>query len=387
MSTYNRYAPTAATVRHHHTREQVQALQEPWKRLEKRHPTPLASYDWFDAAMGAFSDLRTPAVVTLEREGRVTAMAPLGRVNRPLGPLEILGCSILREPGEVLYETERDLEELAGAMFRLGRPLHLWRLDAVSPVPDVLDRESRNLGWIAIRDRAAIPRVEVAGTWAEFEKQRISSSRRSSFRRLRRKTERLAGVEPRMEVHDGADGTLDEKLRQLYTVEGSGWKGRGGSSLTAHDTVRGFFERYARSSSRDGRLRMFVLAAGDRILAMQLAEEYARRLWIYKIGHDDTWSGVSPGIQLMHEVVRYCFEQGLDACEFLGSDEPWLQIWANGSDERVGYRLYPRSLAGRAGFVIDEASRLAHSGRNRFIRQSARAHRKSRPNRTGEGAE
>lgn len=354
------------------TLRKIQNLHDGWTRLESRHPTPLASYDWFASAADAFSSIRTPTYLTLSREDRLVAIAPLGKAPRPLSPYEILASSILREPGELLFDQEEDLADLVQALFDLRHPLHLWRLDTSSAIPELVERESRRRNWVLLREEASIPRVRIESDWETFERDRISSSRRSSFRRLRRKTERALGETPRMIVHRVREEDLGQRLETLYRVEESGWKGRGGSSLSAHHTVRDFFERYARVASRDGRLRLFELSAGGRTLAMQLAEQHANRLWIYKIGHDEQWSGLSPGVQLMHDVVRHGFEEGLEACEFLGSDEPWLQIWANCTNERIGYRLYPPSPSGMAGLVLDGARRYAHSGRNRLVNWTAR---------------
>jgi len=100
-------------------------------------------------------------------------------------------------------------------------------------------------------------------------------------------------------------------------------------------------------------LHLFFLKVDEQTVAVQFTVAHANRLWIYKVGHDEAWSWCSPGVLLMHQVVKFCFEKGMTGCEFLGSDEPWLHIWANESHTVVTYRIYSKSAKGIFDLLCD----------------------------------
>ena len=86
---------------------------------------------------------------------------------------------------------------------------------------------------------------------------------------------------------------------------------------------------------------------------MQIGLEHANRFWVLKIGYDEKWAKCSPGIQLTMETIRYAFDRGLEAYEFLGSDEPWLHAWARQSHSYTSIGFYPLGFCGLYGLGVD----------------------------------
>jgi hypothetical protein len=66
----------------------------------------------------------------------------------------------------------------------------------------------------------------------------------------------------------------------------------------------------------------------------------------------------------MNEVVKFGFIRGLKSCEFLGSNEPWLNIWANSIDMRLTCWIYPDSWMGKVGRVRDMSKEILHNASN-----------------------
>ena len=79
---------------------------------------------------------------------------------------------------------------------------------------------------------------------------------------------------------------------------------------------------------------------------MQIATEEAGRWWLLKIGFDPAWADCSPGTLLLSETVRYAARQRLKTYEFLGTVEPWTQIWTQNERRCVSVRVYPQSIRG-----------------------------------------
>jgi CelD/BcsL family acetyltransferase involved in cellulose biosynthesis len=142
-------------------------------------------------------------------------------------------------------------------------------------------------------------------------------------------------------------------IERFTAVEAAGWKGRTRTALIHHPQLRSFFERYAYAAAMRGRLRVGFLEVDGCPIASQLGVDFARRYWVLKVGYDERWARCSPGLLLMHAVIRDAFARGLDAVEFLGRYEPWIGTWTHRLHPCATARVYPLSLGGLRGLNRD----------------------------------
>jgi len=198
-----------------------------------------------------------------------------------------------------------------------------------------------------VADTIAVP---IASGWDEYI-ARLSSRRRYDLRRARRRADQAGKVAVR--IHSPEPAEVEGMFAEFVRIEATGWKDRNGSSLRRRHILREFFLHYSLLASRSGILRFSFLDVDGRPIAAQLSVEYAKRLWVLKIGYDEGWSRCSPGLQLLAETMRYAFERKLDAYEFLGSDEAWLRGWITERREFRTLACYPATLSGMWGLVAD----------------------------------
>ncbi len=332
--------------------ERIRQVRREWVNLELSFGTPLLTHNWFLSLADAIGSREQPEILLVRRGGEIKAIAPLAYRGRFQKRLEILGSSVTNEPGGVLYTDERSLEQLWETVCDMHVPVFLKGMRFGSPEIRALERAIRSRGIRSLVREERLPWVATKGKWEEFEK-RLSSSRRSSFRRLQRLAESKGRVE--FEVKVPGPESVDEYLSELFSVEASSWKGRTRTAMKSYEELGTFFRRYSRLEAGEGRLRIFFLKINGITVAGQLTAVHSNRLWIFKIGHDEAWSWCSPGILLMNRVIRYCFDSGLEGCEMLGSDESWLHIWADESHTVVTYRIYPRTLSAMLDLWTDAA--------------------------------
>ncbi len=318
--------------------EQLADVSGEWERMERLFGTPVLTHNWFLSCAEAFASCGIASVVLVQSFRELRAIAPLSVRGVIRKRLEVLGSSITDEPGGFLFTDQRSLDELFKAVLDQKMTLFLKCLRFRSPETRSLEAAARSNGMRFLIQEERLPWVAVTGSWEEFERT-ISSSRRSSLRRLQRLAESKGTVE--YEVVVPPPESVATYLEELYEVEASSWKSRTGTALKTYEELGRFFRNYSVAEAKRQALRLFFLRVNGKTIAAQLTVVHANRLWVFKIGHDESWSWCSPGILLMHRVVRYCFEQGLEACEFLGHDEPWLHIWANDFHPLVTYRVYP----------------------------------------------
>jgi CelD/BcsL family acetyltransferase involved in cellulose biosynthesis len=325
--------------------EDLRCIAADWDELAKQSGSPLLGGDWFLTCaeiLCAESDLR---VVVVQRDGTICAVAPLVVARRDgVEWLEVLGVSTLYEPSGLLYDNAESLHYLLSKIVSLRMPIALDRMPAESILEAKFREVARYRGVVFSRKTAPAAYVCTKGTWEEYF-QSLSSQRRYDYQRKRKRTERFGRVGIRIERPDVRAG-VPLMLEEVFRVEGAGWKGRSGSGLLANERVRKFMARYSEMACDRGTLLLCFLDVEGQPIATILGIEYAKRFWVLKIGYDEEWARCSPGIQLTMETIRYAFEQGLEAYEFLGSEEPWQSMWPRWRHELMSLVLYPMSVQG-----------------------------------------
>jgi hypothetical protein len=139
-------------------------------------------------------------------------------------------------------------------------------------------------------------------------------------------------------------------------IERLGWKGRGETAMGSSAAGGQFFHGVCQAFAREGRLQLFELRAGDRVIAMKCNLIAAPGAFAFKIAFDEELSRFSPGIQLELENITAFHRSGLD----------WMDSCADPDNAMIN-----RLWTGRRGietlhFVRDSAARaLVHRGLER----------------------
>lgn len=329
---------------------QLEALRDEWDALSRRFRSPLVDHDWFVSCAEAFHHDGDLCILTT-REGNVlTGVAPLVREG---GRLVLLGGSRLHEPCNWLFSTDDVLAELAEAALALGEPMILQRVPAASPVWRVFAGVPKWRAVTLVRPAADALAVSTRGSWDAYYES-LSSHVTSNLRRLRRKAEKALGPMAFVQ-HAPSPAEAGPLFETVVSIEGSGWKGRRGSSLAAREDLRSFFRRYCDRAARERRLRVSTLSFGEKVAAVELSVLAYGRLWQLKIGYHDALAAYYPGLHLTEMSIRSAFEQGLDGYEFLGSAAPWEARWNADAHAYRSCAVYPMRPMALAGACRDAA--------------------------------
>ncbi|HET9129927.1 MAG TPA: GNAT family N-acetyltransferase [Terriglobia bacterium] len=355
----------------------LENIAEEWNDLARQFDSPLLQFEWFKASIVAFSSRQSPSVVVVKNDNRIEAIAPVTSVGSTgFRKMEILGASELREPTGLLYRNEQALRELLEGMLAAKEPLLLARMGSDSAETRLLGELSRRWKALRLEQTSATPWIPLTGCWEEYERS-ISPSRRSSLRRARRRAEALGTAVTEIlspQIHQ-----LDSWLEDLFAVEAAGWKGREGTAMKARASLRKFFSLYTLSAARTGKARLCFLRMNGKPIAALLGVIHAERFWVLKIGYDEQWAACSPGIILMHDVLRWSFDQNLKAFEFLGSNEAWLHIWTDHVHTYATQWVYPVNPAGLFWLGMDLTQTLRSNLVSRKARLRKRWHGKLLP--------
>lgn len=311
---------------------------------------PMQTHAWTRARLEALppgQDVRLYAV----REGSaIAAIAPLVRVGDWLRE-----PPALFEPGDFPWRSPEGLRELAGLLAAQPLPLYLERVPVDSLTLPLLRRAYARRGFVQVRP--AMPTPTIPLTPGGDLHDVLNAGRRSDLRRLERKARAFG--EPTYDFHEPRSTVqVDMALAEAYAVEARSWKEDAGTSLTADPWQGAFFRRFAAEAAKTGILRLAFLRIDGQPVAMQIAVEWRRRLWLLKISHDAAYARCSPGQLLIAHTLAEASRRGLEAYEFMGVMADWTKLWTYETRGYVQIRAIPLGAAA-AKLLIKRGIRAA----------------------------
>ncbi len=329
----------------------LEQIKNGCNNLADKIKMPLLRFEWIKNCTSILSPNEKIKVFVLIEENEIRAIAPLVlKRNFLFERLEIIGASLHKEPTGILYENEYSLFKLLSEIINFGYPVYLNGIRANCTETAWINSICNDAGIHTLMKNADILYLPVYESWEKFESS-ISPSRRSSLRRLERVANNMGKL--KVEMISPAVDEVDNYLNEIFNVEASNWKKRMGTAIQYNSKLNFFFHNYIKDSAELGFLRLCYLRINDIAIAVQVGIEYANRFWLLKIGFNEEWSKCSPGIILMHEVIRTAFEKKLDSIEFLGSDEPWLHIWTDKLHDLVSYTIYRSPITAASDIAVE----------------------------------
>ncbi|HEV7615872.1 MAG TPA: GNAT family N-acetyltransferase [Solirubrobacterales bacterium] len=329
---------------------------------------PTQDAAWTVASLACFGGKANP--LTAGDPAAPEAIAPLVRRG---AMLELAGGRDLGEPADLLYRSPEALGRLVEQIGASGRPLALERIPADSPTIAALREALGNRGRVRLSEAAGHPAIELDERWAE-PGGGLSSSRRSSLRRARRKAEELGAIE--VELLAPAPAEVEALLDEAFAVESRSWKGEAGTAVAFVPSQNDFFRRYAAELADRGSLRIDLLRIDGRAVAMQYGMRWNNRHWLFKIGFDEAFKAGSPGQILLSESVAAAARDGLASYELLGSRDAWTDVWTKDVNPCVGVLAVPRSLRGALG-MASVRQRAAEERARGLLKRAKRAGRQA----------
>jgi CelD/BcsL family acetyltransferase involved in cellulose biosynthesis len=332
------------------THESVGALAGEWDDLvERTGGLPWLRPGWIDAWWKAFGDGSLRIVVTRGEEGQLTGVLPLYERQGTLG-----STTNWHTPEFGAVTATGDASELIeGVLSSRPRRIALSWLDEAKPGYPESARVARAHGYrLLTRTIERSPYIDMGMGWESYEAG-LSGKLLRELRRRRRRLESRG--ELAFEVTGGEEGLLDELLAEGFRIEASGWKGERGQAIDSQPTTRDFYREVASWAAARGALRLAFLRLDGKAFAFDFALEENGIHYLLKTGYDPAFRAEAPGQLLRYLMIRRAFEQGVDAYEFLGTDEPWKLEWADTVRERRLLQAFaptPTGLVDWAAFAV-----------------------------------
>ncbi|MGB8603783.1 GNAT family N-acetyltransferase [Bradyrhizobium sp.] len=116
----------------------------------------------------------------------------------------------------------------------------------------------------------------------------------------------------------------------FLVLEASGWKARRGTALAQDDGDAGFVRRAAVALAQTGQCEIVTLRAGSTPVAAAIVLRHRDRAFYFKLGVDERFAKLSPGVQLTLDLTRHlCADPAITLADSTASaDHPMINpIW------------------------------------------------------------
>ncbi|MBV9214427.1 MAG: GNAT family N-acetyltransferase [Actinobacteria bacterium] len=328
------------------------AVSAEWDALAGEQEMPFLLSSWLVPWWRGFGTARGLRVAVLWRDGGVGAGIPIWDGRRtweaPVAEAMPPFCSMMAtDDAARLRLAEQVIAAVPAETF-------LRALAADGPTLEALlgAAERRGLPTIA-EEMPGTLLTETAGSLDDY-RAGLSSKVRSEVGRLQRKAARehdleIAALEPPREVA--------QQWRGLLELEASGWKGESRTAILHKPEVRTFFDGLIDAFHATGALRLSELSLDGRLVATAMSLVHRGRVFTLKVAYDESHRRLGPGFVLLMAMIERCFELGLDAYEFSGTEEEYERRFATAERPRRRLRIYGAGPVGRARYVYRRSVR------------------------------
>lgn len=199
-----------------------------------------------------------------------------------------------------------------------------------------------------IYSQPSAPWTDLSGDWKSF-----SSTLSVNFKKTLRKRFNKAESKGILNLETlRATDQLDAKLNTVFEIEYSSWKGRNGTAIKCHPDVEHYYRGLASWAMQQGNLLLFILTLNDTPIGATFCLSTGQTVFGIKVGYDESYGDISPGILLHKMMYDYFFSLGtVSKHDFLGNCEPWKMEWTNRTGEACWIRIYPKSLKGWSQYM------------------------------------
>ena len=307
----------------------LESLHGEWSDLCDRSPrvTPFQRPEWLIPWGRAFPP-GEPWVLAVQREGRLTALAPL-LVYPNEGKRTVAFCGGgVSDYCDVVTDPDGEDEAVAALLAHLVDRRDRWDVADFEPLPG--DSPLLRISQGTIETRDVCPGLDLPDRVEDLHEV-VPTRQLANLRKYRRKAEKLG------ELRLHGDGPWEEKLEILLRF----YLARRGEP--DGDTLRAFHREVAAGFHARGALGLHLLCLDGDPLAGLYGFWERDTFYCYMQGFDERWAKLSPGAMVVGAVIEEVIRQGAKRIDFLRGREPYKYWW--GATDRETFRRTIQSVS------------------------------------------
>jgi CelD/BcsL family acetyltransferase involved in cellulose biosynthesis len=339
-------APAELTVDTISSDSAFATVEEDWDSLVRTRPrpSPFLLHRWLFEWWRHYGDGGDLAVHVARRNGRLVGALPLCvRPRHRLRVLSFLGGDDSTLADLLLGDEERPeiATALAERAVSSGQDFADFSgLPAASRLVAALGRSR-----LRLIERSEAPVLDLSAGWEAVYRSKLSSKKRSHYRRRRRQLAELG----RVEVEVARTRTeLERALEDAFTLHELRWQGRPDGSGFATPAGRRFHHATTQALAELGVPRIVTLKIDGRPVAFHYYLALEGRMYVHRIAFDPAFGRFSPGAINTLDAIEAAAAEGVTKVEFLGGAERYkLELADHFEPLYEGFGL-ARSLQGKA---------------------------------------
>ena len=179
------------------------------------------------------------------------------------------------------------------------------------------------------------PCVKKRGTWTDY----IRSRSKNYHKRLNNKTNGLikhAGTIVAREYR--APEEVDLALSIAFDIDSKSWKAQEGTAISSTEKSRKYWQTLTKYLAERGRVRIWILWAGDRAIAFEYHVVYNKTVYSMKWSYDREYRRYSPGLLLKHRSMEAFWSEDIAEIHLLGTSDKFKEQWTD--EKQIHYNLY-----------------------------------------------
>lgn len=352
-------------------------LAAEWRALEARCPdlTVFSTWEWCSTVARYYGSEEPFWVYSMRDGDELVGLAPLAqtKLGRGLRVLRHIGCGL----GPYSYADYQDLlvaqgyedgvvEALCDALDEASTGwdvLHLQELPESSRTPALLSAAAAARGWRVVgKTGHDVHPLSLPDSWESYRRQLTNKTRKGVERRQRKLARERGGEVVR--IRDDAD--VEQAMDALFDLHTRRWSTVGKPGIFRDDYKRAFHKEIARKLQSRGALRLTLLKANGRPVAVAYGFTYDGAVYAYSSGFlpDAEWSQYALGSSLDLHDIRHAVEEGLCRFDFLRGDGHYKDHYGSETCYNRDLLVF-RDIRAQLHFL---AARLARAARRRLRR-------------------
>ncbi len=331
-------------------------LASSWDDLYNRSAAacPLLAAEHVAQWVEQFAPGRRFAALVVEQDGALAAALPL--VGTTVGKV-IQAGGITSNPwapcGELLLDETQDTQPVINALLD-GAARLPWQLLWINDVAYRLPRWQAFLAGLQQRQeivethpRFEVVHINTTGSW-EDARAAWSKGHRRRIKRALKAAESTGELSLSIKTQFEPD-EVSPWLKRGFEVEDRNWKGRNGTSILKTEGMPEYFQKQAEELAANGQLQISFLELDGEPMSFEYGWNAKGVYHSFKVGYDENFKSHSPGMLLLHEIIRESHEgETTHTIDCLGPATDATSHWAT-SNYTIGRIVAaPGRACGRA---------------------------------------
>lgn len=316
--------------------EDFHSLRDDWNSLvANQAPSKIwLTHDWYDCWWRSFGGSQRLYIVTVHRDGRLVAIAPLmiqelkikGVRQRVLSFIEN-GLSprsqlIVDKSADNVIDAMWDELRSRKGEWDLARFKNFEAIDELEQFREYMSK--RGIKYVQQDDRQS-PFIDLSSGWNQVQ-EGFGKWLRRNLRRGQKRLSRDAelGFEVIRETAD-----LRRGLDICFDISDRSWKGEEGVAMAGRKARAEFFQRLVENPLIAESVRMYLLKQNSAYIAFELMLEYGGHGLALAADYDLEHRKNSPGSILKSFILEHQIENGIRVYDFDGTLYDYKMYWTD----------------------------------------------------------